>query len=87
MLKFCLHSLFREYGRLFIGQIAMPHPIRTARAWLLADRGIKNEQTEVNDPIQKTIDKLLGNAAQKISPETRFEMHGNVFYSRVFPNK
>lgn len=32
MWMFCLHSLFREYGWSFLTRLALPHPIRTARA-------------------------------------------------------
>ena len=32
MWKFCLHSLFREYGWQFFGRIALPHPVKTAKA-------------------------------------------------------
>jgi hypothetical protein len=32
MLAFCSHSLFKEYGWQFIRQIALPHPMKTARA-------------------------------------------------------
>lgn len=34
MWMFCLHSLFREYGWSFLTRMALPHPIRTARAIL-----------------------------------------------------
>ena len=32
MWKFCLHSLFREYGWQFIRKIALPHPVRMVKA-------------------------------------------------------
>jgi hypothetical protein len=36
MLSFCLHSLFREYGWQFFRRIAVPHPVRTVKAFLHA---------------------------------------------------
>ena len=32
MWMFCLHSLFREYGWQFFRRIALPHPVKTAKA-------------------------------------------------------
>lgn len=32
MWEFCLHSLVREYGWQFFWRVALPHPVRTARA-------------------------------------------------------
>ena len=32
MWTFCLHSLFREYGWQFFRRIALPHPLKTAKA-------------------------------------------------------
>jgi hypothetical protein len=34
MWQFCLRSLVREYGWQFFGRVALPHPLRTARAVL-----------------------------------------------------
>lgn len=34
MLNFCLHSLLRTYGWKFVWHVALPHPIKTARALL-----------------------------------------------------
>ena len=34
MWKFCLHSVFREYGWQFFTRVAVPHPIKTVRAVL-----------------------------------------------------
>ncbi len=34
MWAFCLHSLCREYGWQFFWRVAMPHPLRTAKAML-----------------------------------------------------
>ncbi|MGE4300904.1 MAG: hypothetical protein AB7F40_04785 [Victivallaceae bacterium] len=38
MLKFCLRSLLTEYGWQFICQVALPHPLKTLRAVMLAAR-------------------------------------------------
>lgn len=34
MLNFCLQSVFREYGWQFFRRVAVPHPVRTAKALL-----------------------------------------------------
>jgi len=57
------------------------------KTWLQADRGIKEEQTEINEQNQRTIRELLGNAAKETSPDTQFERQGNVFYPRIAANK
>jgi len=56
---------------------------RDYRTWLQADRGIKEEQTEINEPNQRTIRALLANAAKEPTPDTQFERRGNVLYPRV----
>ena len=38
MLGFCVRSLFREYGWEFLRRVAVPHPIKTARALFRANR-------------------------------------------------
>jgi hypothetical protein len=38
MLNFCLQSLFREYGWQFLRRVAVPHPVRTAKALLYCGR-------------------------------------------------
>ena len=48
--------------------------------WLLADRGIKDERTEVSKPSQKTIRGLLATVAKGPSPYTHFEKRGNALY-------
>ena len=53
---------------------------RDYRTWLLADRGIKDEQTEINAPIQRTIEELLRNAAKESPSATRYIRQGNVLY-------
>lgn len=57
------------------------------KTWLQADRGIKEDQTEINEPNQRTIRELLGNAAKEPSPASQFERRGNVFYPRMAANK
>ena len=56
---------------------------RDYKTWLLADRGIKEERTEINERNQKTIRELLAKAAKEPMPNTRFERRGNVLYFRV----
>jgi len=53
------------------------------RTWLLADRGIKEEQTVIDGPNQKKIKGLLESASKESSPATQFERRGNVLYGRV----
>ena len=38
MWAFCVQSLFREYGWRFIRHMALPHPLRTARAVVKSGR-------------------------------------------------
>lgn len=57
------------------------------KTWLQADRGIKEEQTEINEPSRRTIRELLGNDTQETTPDTQFERQGNVFYPRITANK
>ena len=38
MLSFCLHSLLREYGWQFFRRVAVPHPVRTVKAFLHSSR-------------------------------------------------
>ena len=56
---------------------------RDYKTWLQADRGIKEEQTEINEPNQRTIRALLVDAAREPPPHTQFERRGNVLYPRV----
>jgi hypothetical protein len=53
---------------------------RDYKTWLLADRGIKEERTEINEPNQKTLGELLARAAREPRPNARFERRGNVLY-------
>ena len=52
---------------------------RDYRTWLLADRGIKDEQTVVDDPRMIAIGRLL-DAGAPPSRESRFERRGRVFH-------
>ena len=56
---------------------------RDYRTWLLADRGIKDERTEIDEPNRKKIKGLLRDAAKEPSPAARFERRGNVLYCRA----
>ncbi len=53
---------------------------RDYKTWLLADRGIKEERTEINEPSQRTIRELLAKTAKEPSPPTHIERRGNVLY-------
>lgn len=53
------------------------------QTWLQADRGVKEEQTEIDKPTQERIRELLRGAAQKPSTATQFERRGNVLYGRI----
>lgn len=58
MWKFCLHSLFREYGWQFVRKIAVPHPIRTIQAVLEAGAlDFAGECTEIsNEPLDPRLE-------------------------------
>lgn len=60
---------------------------RDYKTWLQADRGIKEEQTEINEQNQRTIRELIGNATKKTLLDIQFEKRGNVFYPRIMANK
>jgi hypothetical protein len=51
--------------------------------WLLADRGIKDEQTTLDEPRQRSIRVLLKAAAQDPPRANQFERRGNVLYPRT----
>ena len=51
--------------------------------WLRADRGVKEEQTEIDKPNKGRIRGLLRQAAQGPSAATQFEKRGNVLYART----
>ena len=48
--------------------------------WLRADRGIKEERTEIDSPSRSAIRKLLLDAAKDPAPAARFEKRGHVLY-------
>jgi len=56
---------------------------RDYKTWLLADRGIKDEQTALEAPTRRTIRGLLEDAATRKTPATRFERRGHVLYPRM----
>jgi hypothetical protein len=53
---------------------------RDYKTWLLADRGIKDEQTTLEAPKHRTLMLLLADAAPVAHPATRFEKRGHVLY-------
>lgn len=53
---------------------------RDYKTWLLADRGIKEERTEIGEPNQEAIRELLAKAAKEPMPYTQFEKRGNILY-------
>jgi hypothetical protein len=54
---------------------------RDYKTWLLADRGIKNEQTEIIDSTRATISEILKNASKRSIPAARFKKRGNIFFA------
>jgi len=55
---------------------------RDYKTWLLADRGIKNEQTEIIDSTRATIGEILKNASKRSIPAVRFKKRGNIFFAK-----
>jgi TolA-binding protein len=53
---------------------------RDYKTWLLADIGIKDEQTEIIESKQKMIMELLANTQKKPAYGDQFEKQGNIFY-------
>ena len=49
-------------------------------SWLMADRGIKKEQTAIHDSTQTEINEILKNASRESMPAARFKKRGNVFF-------
>lgn len=58
---------------------------RDYATWLLADRGIKEEQTEVPRPAHTAIRALLENPAGVPPRPAQFERRGNILFSRSTP--
>ncbi|MHC4713490.1 MAG: hypothetical protein ACYTAN_09520 [Planctomycetota bacterium] len=56
---------------------------RDYATWLRADRGIKDEQTVIDEPNQARIRELLEDAAKEPAATARFERRGNVLYARM----
>jgi hypothetical protein len=50
------------------------------KTWLLADRGIKKEQTEILYSTQAAISEILGNASKEPTSAVRFRKRGNIFF-------
>jgi hypothetical protein len=53
---------------------------RDYRTWLLADRGVKDDRTEMAEPSRATLNRLLAESARP-SPPARFSKRGNVLYA------
>jgi hypothetical protein len=53
---------------------------RDYKTWLLADRGIKDEQTALEAPKLRTLRGLLEAAVKETTPATRFEKRGHVLF-------
>jgi len=51
---------------------------RDYRTWLLADKGIKDERTELDRPSHARIVAILEDAAKGASQANRFEKQGNI---------
>jgi hypothetical protein len=60
---------------------------RDYRTWIQADRGVKDEQTGINELNRKAISELLAEAVRAPQPATQFERRGNVLYPRVAPER
>jgi hypothetical protein len=60
---------------------------RDYRTWLQADRGVKDEQTGINELNRKAIGELLGEAAREPLSAKQFKRRGNILYPRVAPEK
>lgn len=56
---------------------------RDYKTWLRADRGIKEDQTEINESNQQTISRLLIGSLQEQTAGSHFERQGNILYSRI----
>ena len=54
---------------------------RDYRTWLLADRGIKKEQTEILDSTRAMIDEVLTSISRKSMPAIRYKKQGNIFFA------
>lgn len=56
---------------------------RDYQTWLRADRGIKDEQTAINEPDRRMINDILAPASRTSTSNARFEKRGNVLYART----
>lgn len=50
------------------------------QTWLLADRGVKDEQTAISERSWKTITELLGKVAKKPDSLRKFKRQGNILH-------
>jgi hypothetical protein len=60
---------------------------RNYRAWLQADRGIKEEQTEIHDSTRAAIERILASAAKQPTSTAQFQKQENVFFVRGARNE
>jgi hypothetical protein len=54
---------------------------RDYRTWRLADRGIKNERTEILDSTRAAISEILINASKEPMPAVQYKKRGNIFFA------
>jgi hypothetical protein len=54
---------------------------RDYRTWLLADRGIKNEETQILDSTRAMIRGILTSASKEAMPTARFRKRGDIFFA------
>jgi hypothetical protein len=55
---------------------------RDYRTWLRADRGTKDEQTEIHESSRRAIRRLLGHGANEMTTWRQWERRGNIMYPR-----
>jgi len=48
------------------------------KTWLLADRGVKEEQTSISEQNRTIIREILGNATKEPDPLKKFKRQGNI---------
>ncbi len=48
------------------------------KTWLLADRGVKDEQTSISEQNRKIIRELLGSVAKEPDSPKKFKRQGNI---------
>ena len=56
---------------------------RDYKTWLLADIGIKDEQTEIIESKERMILRFLADSIRKTTQDMRFKKQGNIFYANT----